>query len=397
MGQRRLELPIMNAARTSIRIPEYTANWVFRNETISDLGHYQSKYNILEFLPMNQDKEFNLHTIMGDPLLWQADDGSCSVTPMGGQRWKKTSISPSKLRAFMKICVGKELYETMFRAMMKWEKSGRQNTAEFLKVLNPIIKEDQVQLAQSLIATALLGSLFDYGSIGFSGNATPQNQSDFEKQANAFNGILNQVKTSTVNTMYDETILPDTILDQAAAGIDISDVANKLFNVADPELQRLIARGQLRDGRGGTVRPVLIVSSNFFGDLFNKAKDVADLSLQNSSIFREITVVEDGNVGHEYRWRNVPIVPLDELCIYDQYLNSRFYFAAFTSTRNIQIGTNFGKFDRIEQTSVGATYQRIADDDIDGGDAGAIYRDTHALLAADIANEKLFTSTFKTY
>ena len=393
MATRRVHLPKFNYRTNSVEVPPTYVEFLRREAVDSDLNMYQRKYQIIEWLTMNQDREFKTTTIAGAPLLWQKDQ-ACDAEAMGSMGSASVTIRPEKLRAFMKMCPNPETYDSMFSAMIRWQKSGRQDPALYEAIIQTIIKEDLTMLQQGLLSVGFLGQLFDYDTIGFDGNATTAEQRDFKKQANIFEGILKKVKDSPVSTMFHKDVIGN-IDAGGLSGVNISGVAEALFNGAHADLQRLVYRGGMSDGRGGTVRPVLLVSSNLIGDIWTRAKTVADLQSQNSSVLREITI-ETGEMGYEYFWRGVPIVPIDEFCTYDKYLNSDFYFAGLTATRNIQFGTNYDSYDDVEGNRIGVTYQRIAANDIRNGDAGAIYRDTHALLACDIANAKLWSSTFKT-
>lgn len=394
MGTVRYSLPKFDVRTNSISIMPDMIEAIRRDVVDSDLSIYQKKHKVIEFLPLTRDLKYKIHTISGSPLGWQRDTG-CDVTARGGMKMRTDEITPVKLRNFMKYCPHAEAYDTIFRGALQWKKNGQIDDSEFLATILPILKEDLVMMSQGLLSVAFLGQLFDYDAIGFSGTATPQEQEDFVAQANIFEGLIKKLINSTVDTMFVPDLLPDGI-NPVGYSVDISAVASSLLAGSDKELQRLVYKGESRDGRGGTIKPVLLCTSNMIPDIWDKARSLADTAAQNDSILREITVVADGG-RLEYFWRGIPIVPMDEFCTYDQYLDSDFYFAALTSSRNIQVGTNYSKFDDIEDTSIGVTYQRVAQNDIKNGDAGSVYRDTHALLGVDIANPRLFTGTYKTY
>lgn len=396
MDDVRIKAPIWDGGNRQAMIPSTTLNYFFREKIADKFNFWQSTYNLIEFVQLSKDQTFRINTIQGDFPMWQKDV-NCKVEPMGRQSITSRSIDQEKLRLYSEWCY-KETYDTAFKGLMNWTPSGTHDLTELTVLTAPMQREYLVQATKGLLNLNILGGLFDTSDKNLiEGGATDGVLVDFAKEANAMTGLLAKIKNRS--SKYAHMYQPN-IFGSDKAGISVVDLFKELVDSAPSDLRDLVYEGSSTEDFGGrTVEPVMVVSSNLLKNLFSELQDAAESPFSNKDLLSAIerrTTVYNGRPVMVYHIFGVPVIPLKQFCAYNKYLASDFYFAAVTTTRNIQIGTNFGPLGSGEDgPTIGVTFQQemsIAD-----GKKGMVYWDAHAICGSDIANPNLFSGTWKEY
>lgn len=399
MAEHRIKNSLFNRPANQLEIPSCTLNYITRHKIMDRFSIYQRSCNIVEFLPLTRNNTFKLKSIEGEPILWQKGSKSCKKYPMGNiDIVNGGELKPCSLSLFAKWCP-KEVYDSCFKCLYEYTRAGDINYGEVdTKLIAPVIKEFLSMAVRAKLSLAFLGQLFDLENIDFEeGSANEEVLKNFAKQHDACMGLLKKIQVKYPSRIAKDCF-PDEVKDGCIPDIDVCELFDCLLCNGGDQLSNAIMEGYMEDGNGGQVEAMLILSNNLIPALFHKLKTESKLQLSNKDLLPTIERRRE-NIGGRKIWIyeicGVKVIPLSALCSWNKYLAGKFYFAALTTSRNIQFGSNFGSFYEIEGESIGVTIER--ETRIKDGDKGLYTMDSEALMAVDLACPDLFYGAWQYY
>lgn len=374
-----------------------------REEYMDTFGIYQSRFGLYNYMQMNQMHQYTVHTPKGSPLVWQPWT-SCAYDQTGSLSIGKKTIVPTPIYMNEKFCQD-ELLDSVWRHHLRWEANGEMSeTEQYRKVLGTLIDELQANAALGLRMTMTSGQL--HGQLGqlnagttFDPNATVDVQSLFKKTHHAARGWVKLMADLALSdARFAHLNIPNLIANSYSTSGewqgDIMALYESLKDKAPAELKKLINRGAAATGGGAAVRafrPLFVVSDNIYNSVITAYNAQQALTATNG---RRITKqLIDGVIAY-FIDDIIPIVPIEEIAGYDQYLKGFTNFAGIIGSGVINLGGSFISLpNNIENKDVAMVIER--DNSYSNNTHGMYTFVSHALAAAAISDARYAVATMQ--
>jgi hypothetical protein len=332
---------------------------------VDNFGFYQNAFGVYSYMGLDARRDFIVHKPKGIPLMWQARN-SCSVDPTKNVVVRSEKIRPERGYLHTTFCQD-QMFDSCFEHLIKYSNGAYPELdAQGNAIISSILDElnANMNLASRFILT--LGQLFDPSTANFDPNQPVGIADLFQRTTTAVRGwvpLFAALADEGEAHLNIQNLIPnDFIQDCKNWSGSILDIYDQLECQAPKPLQNLINNGgQVRSNTtGGDIfRPLFLVSGELHNALVREYRtQSAQIAQNNPRISKERVTSANGSVGVMYYIDDVPVVRLDDINGYDQFLTSQTHFAGIVASGNIQLGMAYDAMPNdIENTNAGLMIQ----------------------------------------
>jgi hypothetical protein len=393
MGQLILK-PNFNKLRNQLTIPHSSLNVFMREEVVDSFSFYQKQFGVYSFMKLNSLQEFVIHTIKGQPFMWQPHL-NCSWDDTGSLRLGKKTIPSCKAKINESWCYD-ELFDSCFKHLLKWPGKGPLNLdPTAIAIFNEVIRTLTENAAIGALLTLTVGKLYDVNLVEFT-QQTPGNiQQLFARTMNTCKGWIELVRETATMAGYEHLNMP--------ALFDEADFVNSKW-VGDPialydtirggakaDMQVLFDEGGIVDAVNGTGEIIMKVTAKIYARIAQVYREqCVSVTCINPRLTRkemQTTLKGRPKTIYVFYIDETPVVPVTQTSYSDKYLTGSTQFAYLTVAGNIGLGHSFANVDGDDflNGDVGIMIER----ETSVKDYGKYYFLSHALFNTAIANTDL--------
>lgn len=359
--------PSFNRREQTLIFPVAETNSFAREQIYDNFSFYQRQFGIFQWMPMTKKMKYVIHSAKATPFVWQKNQ-SCSWEPTGSLRMDRQEITPCDAKINEQHCWD-ELMDECFKHLFTWSASGAKTldaTAEAL--INQFTEILLENYTYGAYLTLTAGGLFNFTDQTFRDDVSNDLRSLMKKTNSACRGWLPLLKdTADQGSTFQHLNLPGyftaSMFDGKEFIGDVVALKDELVAKAKPEMRKALNVGGVNGRAVNGIVPsaVWLVSdsiNNRAAQQYNEQSvlNVSTIMFQPRLTRREFT--NGGATIYVYYVDNVPLIPIDAVSEYDQYLEGGYHFSYLTMGRNIGLGGSFGEIPDIATNQVGIRIQR---------------------------------------
>lgn len=333
----------------------------------SHVGFYQNTFSMYNYMRFNSLGEYVLHYPTGPSLVIQPHN-SCAWTPQGEFRMAQKTIAPYRMKVNVEQCYD-ELFDSTFERFIQYG-----NSAEVALTPGGISMTDKLtrlildSTTLGARATLTAGGLFA-DNINFTENLPTSIRDAFTRSASVGQGWITALRALKVQDAIKYAHLDDGLIPNVDISTDgeeyIGDVL-ALYDArvaASPKKLRSAVRNGGRGGFGVRNIAVWMVSPSVIGAVYNAYLAQGVAVATNLPRITTMTVeVSTGRGGTTplivYMIDGTPVIPVEEIEIFSEYLSGTPHFEYLTLTGVIQLGGSFGAIPERGGAGVAVRIQR---------------------------------------
>jgi len=333
---------------------------------VDNFGFFQDAYGVYEYMRLDDRREFIVHKPKGAPLLWQAYN-SCSVDPTKNIVVRSERIRPEKGYLHTQFCQD-QMFDSCFEQLIKYSNGAfPELSAEGQQIISSLLDELMVNMHLASRYILTLGQLFNAGNTNFDPNQPVGIADLFQRTTSAVRGwvpLFAALADEGLAHLNINNLIPnDFVQDCKNWSGSIVDIYDELECQAPKPLQSLINQGGVvrsNTTAGNTFKPLFLVSGELHNALVREYRAQSSQIAQNNPRISKMAVTSaNGSVGQMYFIDDVPVVRLDDINGYDQFLTSQTHFAGIVASGNIQLGMAFDQMPKdIENMGAGLLVQQ---------------------------------------
>ena len=332
------------------------------------IGFYQQRFGIYSYMRLNHLLQYKIHYPVGSPLLIQPHD-SCAWTPQGDFRMASETISPFPMKINVEQCYD-ETFNSTFEAFMEWGGDATVSmSAGGVEITNAMV--DMIMGLGTLGARAVLtagGNLLT-GNLKFASNLSTNLQEAYVRSAGTGNGWIQLLRSMKAQSPDKYSHLDNPLVAEADVSNDTHEYTGDVIALYDArvaasphKLKSAVKRGG-RGGFGGVNVPIWLVSPAIHDRMYHAKLDQDAQVAQNATRIRtEVVQVDNGRSGTSpmviYFIDNTAVIPVDEIEVFEEYLQGTAYFDYLTFTGVIQLGGSWSALPNRGSTDVALRIQR---------------------------------------
>jgi len=333
----------------------------------SHLGAYQSAYGMYNYMRFNSTGEYVMHYPTGPSLVIQPHN-SCAWTPQGEFRMAQKSISPYRMKVNVEQCYD-ELFDSTFERFIEYGSSDSVGMSEggvaLTDKLTRLILDSTTLGAR---ATLTAGGLFT-GAMSFTDNLPTSIRDAFTRSAAVGQGWITALRALKVQDSAKYAHLDDGLIVNGDISQDGEEFTGDIIArfdarvAASPKKLRSAVRNGGRGGFGGRNIPVWMVSPSMIGGAYDAYLDQGVATATNRPrITTSELLVANGRGGTTpltiYMIDGIPLIPVQEVEVFSEYLSGTPHFEYLTLTGVIQLGGSFGAIPERGGANVAVRIQR---------------------------------------
>lgn len=390
--------PTFNAFRQQMSFPTDSFNVFMREELTDTISYYQKRYGVFSFMRLTKLQKFVIHTMKGQPFLWQPHL-NCSWDETGSLKINTKEMEPCKAKLNEGWC-----YDELFKSCYQHFLTYRPNSATLeldengIKLVNDMVRTigENALLGAMLVLT--VGQLFDPAKVSFNKKTNGTIKDLFERTMSTCKGWVELVREMGTIPAYMHMNYPGIFKADEFRGKrfigDIFDTFDRLRAQAPDELESMLDEGAMIDSVNDLGMPIIITANSFY-------KAVADewrrMCISNTCLNSRLTMEEETVTikGRSRKIKNyyidsIPVVPISHINYADKYLNGSTHLLAITVAGNINLGSSLAPIsDDLDSEDVGIMIER----EQGAKNHGKFYMLAHALFSVAIANTDLYVGT----
>jgi hypothetical protein len=362
-------------------------NTLQRVQYLDRYNAFQEAYGVFNWMTLNRDMKYVVHSIDGDPMMWQPHN-SCSIDKTKSLQIGVREVDPCRVAMRETLCHD-ELFDSCYRHFLEYQEGGSlELTEEGRNLLDQVVNTILTLATKGLRLTLTMGNYFDVSSVSWADNVTQNQKDNFTKTAAACTGWVTTLRTKASEATPHLNLssqLQNDDFNVNNPDAEFLNLYDNLYDNAPEELQDLIDVGPDGGFAGeDAILPIFVVSPSMHKivrksylrqneAVMSNEKRIEKITLPNSTV--NVYVIDGA----------VPIIPIKEIGIYDKYVTGKTYFAGFMASGVISLGSSFGAITDINNEQVGVIAERT--ESITAGEAyGTWAWQSHALLATAIAD-----------
>lgn len=331
----------------------------FQRATYADTwGSYQQAFGLYGYMKIDRMNKFIVHRPKGAPLMWQPLE-ACSYDPTRSLTVGKKELEPTKVYMNEEFCWD-ELFDSCFEHMIRYTEGGdveldADATRIFDQLVNEMIANAQLGARASMVA----GQLYDVNTVEFDANNPANINSLFQRTHGTVQGwlpLMADLAISDYAWLNTDDLTPDAFTVNGYQG-DVVDLFDSLKTQAPRQLQRLVNQGGVMSSNQFSFRPLFVVSPTIFSKLIQDYNAQRVQLAQNDPRITKMQMPISGNgLRHEFVYMidDTPVIPLDDICVFDDFVNADTHYAGIIASGNIQMGFSFaGDLGNIENQDIG--------------------------------------------
>lgn len=392
-----------NNDRPRLILESRDLNEVVLPQYLDDFGDIQSRYNLYNYLTINNRFKFRVHKLQGHPLMWQPHK-SCNLEKTGSLNFGVNEVEPDPMYLLETNCVD-EMFNSDFAHYVRYQNGQLDLEADGDALLSQVV--DFIAKLASLNARnlAAAGDLYDEDFVKENLIKTlPVRVLDgFHKTYRTTKGWIRTVIESAnaagnhfkgahvANIFNDKDFTP-----QGDYEGSIVDIFDNLKRSASPSLRKLINKGSAAFAGVRPYRPLFVVSDAVYTALVGEYNANASLVAQNRERLTRENVGAAGDPRYQFFIDGVPVVCLEDINAYDEYFDGQTYYAGFVTSGVVNFGLSFGNLAE-DVNNPNAALIVEQDWTISNGNYGQTSFSSFALMKAMISDLEYIcqTSTFR--
>ena len=371
-------------------------NQMVRAEYLDTFGFYQNLFGVYSYMRMNRKQKYILHQPKGTKLVWQPYT-SCSYDSTGTLQMGRRELIPEFIAMNEKWCQD-ELLDSTYEHWMEAVANGDLIlTDEGVAAFNLMMEELMANSVEGLRATLSAGRLYNVNTVNYSEDNTTTITDMFKKTHGSARGWV-KLAYDLAKEKYDHlNVASFDDSDFEGEGDYTGDIVKLLENLkkaAPKPLRQLINHGGMIRGGGRSFMPLIGLSDSFFNAVVRYWNAESEKTATNRTrITRERIAAENSPTPQFVYYLDgiLPIVPLQDVSAYDEYLKGRTHFAGIFGSGNIQMGHQFGVIPEVERDQIGLMVAKVTDPSRDN--YGQYVVKSHAAVKAAIADPNYMVST----
>ena len=387
--------PNFNRIRQQVAFPANNLNHFMAAELHDTFGFYQRNFGMYNWLTLNKELKYVIHTLQGQPLVWQTLK-SCGWDDTGSMKIGRQEFTPCKAKINESWCHD-ELFDSCFKHFLDYRGSGPvrldSNGIDVVNKLTRVLGENATLGAR---LTLTVGQLYDTNLVEFNNKVGHDIRTLFRKTAGTCKGWVELVRELGENPKYSHLNVKNCFtVDDFDGSKYLGDpiaLMDSLREEAPADLTALMNEGGIVGSIQGDFMPMYLVSVSIFNAIANMyRKQCISVTCVNPRLTAEEFTMNTSRGARKvkvYYIDGIPVIPLSDLNCYDKYLTGTTHFAALTVSGNIGLGGSFGAIPDLENAGrrVGIMVQRKTDLD----ELGKYLFLAHALFSATIADTDYF-------
>ena len=357
---------------------------------------YQRLFGVFGYMRLTKNHTYRVHKFSSNPMVWQPLKSSCKHEPLGRVTADSAEVPVCKMKAFMEQCAD-EFYDSCFDIVMNYANGNEELDANGQAIMNRLFEEWQRMLTEGARLQALLGGFYDYDQLLADGvvadGVDKYLHKAMAKTMGTCTGILQRIKLMAQEAgnghLNVDCLTDDDFSDDGKDYVGEWEVlADCLRENQKRQLKVQTNRG--KTGMGATSgTPVWLVSNSIHCKIMEDYRTMCDdITCVQKRLERRTVTIPGGGTMYVIYFDGIPVVPLDDLDCYSEYLKGGLHFAALTLTGNLQIGNSFGAIPSMSN-NIGVRIQR-SDRNEDYGMYTALSK---GLMASAIANPDMYVGT----
>lgn len=311
---------------------------------VDNFGYFQDTFGVYGYMTLDRNREFIVHRPKGLPLLWQPDN-SCSIDPTKNIVVRSESIRPERAKMYTTICRD-QLFDSCFEQLIRYNGTAHPELdTEGNAILGELVAELRANMNLAARYILTLGQL--HGNANIDPTLPISTQDLFTRTTTAVRGWLPLFAALAddgfAHLNVNGLIPNDFIQDCKNWGGSIVDIFDALECAAPKPLQNLINSGgfvQSNTTGANQFRPLFVISGELHNALAREYRNQSAQIAQNNPRISKRDVINpvSGNPGWVYFIDDIPVIRLDDINGYDQFLTSQTHFAGIIASGNIQLG-----------------------------------------------------------
>jgi len=392
--------PRFNALNSNaIYFPVGDMNALARQEYQDNFGFYQRTFGVYSYMRITKAQKYVLHYASDLPFKWQKHN-SCAWTPLGTMSMGKMEIEPCPVKLNEQFCYD-EIFDSVYKSVLQWSGGAMVSMdAAGLALVDEMAREivKNATIGFRMLLTG--GQLYEGLTPDFSAGTPARIEDAFLRTANVCRGWIKLLIDMAAadepafghldNGLIDGTdIAPDG---QTFTG-NVVELYDAMFAGAPRQLQIAIQSGGI-GGFDALFFPIAIVSRSILSALYLQYIDQSEAVSQNRPRITMREYMVDTERGARpimvYFIDGTAMVPLDEIDLLEQVLDTTSHFMYLTISGVIQQGSSFAALPVANESEVAVMVQLSTDVE----DLGTYKFAAHALAAVGINDTNYITGDY---
>lgn len=373
-------------------------NAIARQEYQDNFGFYQRTFGVYSYMKFNKDGKYVLNYPKDLPFKWQAHN-SCAWTPLGTMSMGKKEIEPCRVKLNEQFCYD-EFFDSTYSWLLDWNSGKVQYDATGQALVDLMAREIVKNATIGFRMLLVGGQLYQGVTPDWTAGTPARVQDAFLRTANVCKGWIKLLIDLAASDEDAYGHLDNGLIDGgdiAADGLtftgNVLDLYDAMFAGAPRPLQVAIQSGGV-GGFDNMFQPIVICSRSILSALYLQYLAQNEAVAQNKPriTVREYSVdTERGSrMIFVYFIDNTAFVPLDEMDLLEQQLNTGSHFFYLTISGAIQLGSSFAALPVVNESDVAVMVQLSTDVE----DLGTYKFAAHALAAVGINDTDYITGDY---
>lgn len=387
--------PIMD--RTGFQFTTADMNSLARRRYMDVFEFWQRMFGVYGWMKINQLFKFTVYSPKGYPLGWQ-EYKSCAYDETGQVTLGKRELSPSAVYWRTRFCHD-ELLDSCFKHFLRFnEDSSIGLTADGNELIRAVSDEIIANAGLSARYALTSGNFYDLATTPLSVDNTAKITADLNKTYPAVTGWVKLVfDLAAAGKPWLNQTAPGSAADFDGDGNYVGDILVLFDNLkkgARSPMRQLVNQGiQFSAGGVRSFAPLFVLSDSYFNAVVQAYNDQATQIATNRVRITQVSAPNASGMPSIYYMIDgrIPIVPLSDICGFDEFLGVQTHYAGLVASGNIQLGWSFSDIpDNIENKPVAMQIGRVTD--ITRSDLGMWTFLSHALMVSSIADADFMSS-----
>lgn len=311
---------------------------------VDNFGFFQDTFGLYSYMTLDRRGDFIVHKPQGVPLIWQSYK-SCAIDPTKNVIVRSDRIRPERAYAFTTLCHD-QLFDSCFEQLIEYNNGAAPELdAEGNAILAQLVNEITANMNLGARYILTLGQLHDDANID--PNQPVSTQQLFTKTTTAVRGwlpLFAALADEGEAHLNVENLIPDEFVEDCKNWEgSVVDIFDELECQAPKPLQNLINSGgfvQSNTTAQSQFRALFVIDGELHNALTREYRAQSQQIAQNNPRISKdyITNPVSGNPGWVYFIDDIPVIRLDDVNGYDQFLTSKTHFAGIIASGNIQLG-----------------------------------------------------------
>jgi len=326
----------------------------------STFGWYQAAFGMYGYLQLTSDQQYRIHWVEGQPYLWQPHN-SCTWSPLGVFKMNSKTIEPCKSKINLDIC-NDEFFGSLYKDFHRWNTGASvELSASGQAAVGEIIKSVQknATLGNRLMLTG--GQLLNLDTIVAATGTSSDIMEAFRATANTCKGWIQLCKATGATAGFGH-VDQNALFITSGGGQNISS-DGKTFTgdvvalydaeiaAGKADLQDAVMEGDLGEEGGAPFTSMFLVSPSVYRRAYAQAQTAKGTPIVNQLRLQQRAVTFAGRTRMVMYIDETPIIPIKDVTWYDKLTTGTSHFAYVTTSRTIQLGSNFAGIPELREAA----------------------------------------------